>query len=220
MHDNYNFHLNKGLSLTGEARDYYAYQRVLILHKILYDLRASYNKILDFGCGDGSTLPIIEKIFRPSEIIGMDIENTLLPNLKKEDGRNFKFALNQNGDQLSRIDLIYTNGVFHHIKPAFHQKNLSLIYSMLSPNGYFAFWENNPFNLGTRLVMSRIPFDKDAQTINPYKAKQMLQDAGFKIITTKFAFIFPKILKKLRPVEKHLENFPIGGQYLILAMKN
>ena len=36
----------------------------------------------------------------------------------------------------------------------------------LRPGGLFAFWENNPWNPGTRLVMSRIPFDRDAITLS------------------------------------------------------
>ena len=32
----------------------------------------------------------------------------------------------------------------------------------LRPGGVFALWENNPWNPGTRLVMRRIPFDRNA----------------------------------------------------------
>ncbi len=39
---------------------------------------------------------------------------------------------------------------------------LDYTYQALKPGGYFAFWENNPWSLGARYLMSRIPFDRDA----------------------------------------------------------
>ena len=37
----------------------------------------------------------------------------------------------------------------------------------LLTGGVLALFENNPWNPGTRLVMKRIPFDRNAQTISP-----------------------------------------------------
>ena len=56
----------------------------------------------------------------------------------------------------------------------------------LRPGGLFAFWENNPWNPGTRYVMSRIPFDRDAITLSPLEARQLLRVGGFEILRTDF----------------------------------
>ena len=47
---------------------------------------------------------------------------------------------------------------------------LRCIRRLLRPNGIFALWENNPWNPGTRLVMRRIPFDRDASLLTPASA--------------------------------------------------
>jgi hypothetical protein len=87
------------------------------------------------------------------------------------------------------------------------------------PGGLFAFWENNPWNPGTRYVMSRIPFDRDAVTLIPPEARQLLQKAGFEILRTDFLFIFPGVLKWLRWIEPSISHLPFGAQYQVLARK-
>ena len=83
----------------------------------------------------------------------------------------------------------------------------------------FALWENNPWNPGTRYIMSRVPFDRDAIVITPFEARRLLRDAGFEIISTDYLFVFPHLLRALRPLERLLTPFPLGGQYLVLARK-
>ena len=89
----------------------------------------------------------------------------------------------------------------------------------LRPGGLFALWENNPWNPGTRWVMSRIPFDRDAITIPPPEGRRMLTAAGFAIEETAYLFIFPRALKWFRPLERRLTRLPLGAQYLTLARK-
>src|SRR6059036_11455 len=44
-----------------------------------------------------------------------------------------------------------------------------------------SFWENNPWNPGTRLVMSRIPFDRDAVPLSPPEVRRLVLTAGFRL---------------------------------------
>jgi SAM-dependent methyltransferase len=118
-----------------------------------------------------------------------------------------------------QFQLAYCNGVFHHIESERRADALSYLHRSLSPGGYFAFWENNPWNPGTRLVMRRIPFDRDAQLLSPPAARTLLARAGFEILSTDFLFIFPRALAELRPLEAALSRVPAGGQYMVLARK-
>jgi hypothetical protein len=87
------------------------------------------------------------------------------------------------------------------------------------PGGVFALWENNPWNPGTRYIMSRVPFDKDAITMTPPETRRLLRATGFEIVRTDFLFVFPHLLRVLRPLERLLARLPLGGQYLVLARK-
>ena len=117
------------------------------------------------------------------------------------------------------FDLAFCNGVFHHIPVDRRQAALQYVLKCLKPGGIFALWENNPYNPGTRYVMSRIPFDRDAIVISPRTARNMLSEAGFEILRTDHKFFFPAILSALRPAERWLCKVPFGGQYQVLAKR-
>jgi SAM-dependent methyltransferase len=118
------------------------------------------------------------------------------------------------------VDLVYCNGVFHHIPVAKRAKAAAYVWRALKPGGYWAFWENNPWNPGTRFIMSRVPFDRDAVPLYASEARYLLQAAGFHIVRTDYLFIFPKFLKTLRWIEPALAKYPFGGQYLVLGRKS
>jgi hypothetical protein len=65
--------------------------------------------------------------------------------------------------------------------------------------------------------MSRVSFDENAITITPPEARRLLRAAGFEIVETDFLFIFPRVLRFLRPLERLVTRLPLGGQYLVLC---
>jgi trans-aconitate methyltransferase len=117
------------------------------------------------------------------------------------------------------FDLAYCNGVFHHIEPDHRLDALRYVHRSLAKNGHFAFWENNPWNPGTRLVMRRVPFDRNARLLSPPHARQLLTRAGFDVLRTDFIFFFPRLLAALRRFESRLTRWPIGAQYVVLCRK-
>ena len=118
-----------------------------------------------------------------------------------------------------QFQLAYCNGVFHHIERDKRADALSYVRRALSDGGYFAFWENNPWKPATRLVMRRIPFDRDAQLLSPPAARTLLANAGFEVLSTDFLFLFPRVLAALRHLEAKLTRVPAGAQYMVLCRK-
>ena len=62
-------------------------------------------------------------------------------------------------------------------------------------------------------------FDRDAVMVWPNEARRMLGEAGFEILRTDFAFIFPGFLRLLRGLERRLCRIALGAQYMVLARK-
>jgi len=120
---------------------------------------------------------------------------------------------------LGPFDTAFCNGVFHHIPPAERLSAVRAVRDALAPGGVFAFWENNPWNPGTRWVMSRIEFDRDAITLSPPEARRLLRAGGFEVVRTDSLFWFPRLLAALRPLEPLLARIPLGGQYLVLCRR-
>ena len=94
-----------------------------------------------------------------------------------------------------------------------------MVHRALRLGGYFSFWENNPWSLATRYVMSRCAFDRDAIMLSPPEARALLREGGFEIVRTDFRFIFPHALRAFRKIEDFVYRAPLGTQYQILCRK-
>jgi len=217
---NYDEALSEGLSLTGEGPLVYAERRIAVTRKLIskHDFKA--DRILDFGCGIGTSIPLLNVAFSPVELVGIDISIESLAEARLNVGlQNVRFESVEQALLRNQVDLAYCNGVFHHIEPSKRANACRMVFDALRPGGFFAFWENNPLNPGTRAVMARIPFDRNANPIFPGRAKKMLRQAGFRMEVIMSWFFFPRALAALRPLEPYLSWTLLGGQYLILARK-
>lgn len=213
--------LNEGLSVSGEGPEYFAQERVQWVAKLLHKRQdVTVRSILDFGCGVGIATPLLQSAWQPESILGFDPSSAAIVRANKEfSGDSTSFTFSSTDIPHGSFDLAYCNGVFHHILPEDRQAALSTVFKSLKPGGWFAFWENNPWNPGTRYVMSKIPFDRDAIVISPPEARQLLKQVGFQIVRSDAWFLFPRSLSWLRPLERLVHRLPLGAQYLVLAQK-
>lgn len=213
--------LNEGLSVSGEGPEYFARRRVEWTAQTLQTFGFdTVDSVLDFGCGVGLATPLIQSSIQPREIWGFDPSTAGIERADREFGNpQTRFTASTRDLPRDHFDLAYCNGVFHHILPKDRHAALTTVHQSLKPGGWFAFWENNPWNPGTRYVMSKIPFDRDAIVISPPEARQLLNHAGFEISQTNAWFLFPRSLSWLRPVENWLHRLPLGAQYVVFAQK-
>jgi SAM-dependent methyltransferase len=208
-----------GLRLTGEKRQYFAEQRVSWLKRKLATLGATPGFVVDFGCGDGATLPILAKILNPRELVGLEPSIACLERAEAVAERKWAVLGPDKFEQRGKVDLIYCNGVMHHVAPADRPGMLGLLREMLRPGGLLALWDNNPWNPGTRWVMRRIPFDRDTVPIPANAARSLLERCGFSVLGVDHLFLFPRTLRWFRGLEIPLCGLPLGGQYLVLARR-
>jgi SAM-dependent methyltransferase len=217
---NYDSALNQGLSLSGESREYFAHERVRWLAARLADLGVQPFHVLDYGCGTGGTSPELLAQLHARMVVGVDAsrESLNVARTVHADPR-LQFKTMSDLEPSGEFEVVYCNGVFHHVEPEQRLDALAYVHRSLSEGGYFSFWENNPWNPGTRLVMRRIPFDRDAKLLSPPRARELLTRAGFEVLRTDFLFLFPRVLSALRPLEARLARFPAGAQYMVLCRK-
>jgi len=213
--------LQQGLDATGEDKTYFARGRIAWLTHCLNQLGIQARSCLDFGCGTGSATPHLFELIGIASLVGVDISALAVGAAQQQHGsersRFFTFENFQPGKE--GVDLGFCNGVFHHIPPNGRARAVDYIYRALRPGGLFAFWENNPWNPGTRYVMNRIPFDRYARVLSAPQARRLLRAGGFEVVRTDFMFIFPKALSRLRALEPLLSRLPLGGQYQLLCRK-
>ena len=216
----YDAALQQGLAVSGEDKNHFANGRVAWLADCLRSSRYSPRRALDFGCGTGTSVPLLFEHLGVESVIGVDTSRESIEVADREFGSDrARFYHCDDYSPAGDANLAFCNGVFHHIPPADRAEAVSYVYRALRPGGLFAFWENNPLNPGTRYVMSRIPFDRDAITLTAGEAKAMLQASGFRVRSVHYLFIFPRLLKWLRVLEPAVCRLPFGAQYQIIAEK-
>jgi SAM-dependent methyltransferase len=216
----YDAALNEGIAVSGEDKNYFARGRILWLKRCLSTLDVTPRRILDFGCGTGSATPFFLEAFPDCELLGIDVSARSIEVARQHHGSpRATFATMSIYRPDASFDLAFCNGVFHHIPLAERAGAMKYIRNALEPPGLFALWENNPWNPATRYVMSRIPFDRDAITLSAPESRRLLRSTGFTVLRTDFLFIFPRLLKWLRPLEKLACKLPTGTQYMVFGRK-
>jgi trans-aconitate methyltransferase len=216
----YDHALNGGLALSGESKEYFARLRVRRLAERLSSLGVQARHVLDYGCGTGGASPELLEQLHARTVVGVDAsrESLNVARAMHADPR-LQFEALSELDPSAAFEVAYCNGVFHHIEPDQRLDALGYGDRSLAEGGVFALWENNPWNPGTRLVMRRIPFDRDAKLLSAPHARELVTRAGFTVLRTDFLFFFPRLLSALRPLEAGLAGVPAGAQYMILCRK-
>lgn len=218
--DDYESALKQGISISGEGRDYFARGRIEWLARRLRERGVKVGLVLDFGCGTGDAAPHFLSLLNAASVIGIDVSRQSLEFARGRYGSDrVRFVQAEEFQPAANVDLVFCNGVFHHIPPAVRSEKVRWVFDCLKPGGLFAFWDNNPWNLGARLVMKRIPFDREAVMLSAIAAVKLLQGEGFSLVRTDHLFIFPSWLRKMRSLEPFLSRMPLGAQYMVLAKK-
>lgn len=211
--------LNRGLAVSGESRDHFAERRIRFLAGCLRRIGSNPREVLDYGCGDGSSARVLLAELGAEAVVGVDESELSVEVARASAIPGTRFESLAGFEPAGSADLAYCNGLFHHIPPEERPAALARIRKALRPGGLFAFWENNPWNPGTRFVMRRIPFDRDAVPLSVRTACRMLRAGGFEVMRTDFLFIFPRALKWLRVLEEPLHKAPLGAQYQVLTRR-
>lgn len=211
--------LEQGIRLSGEDQGYFIDGRLKDL--ATHVPRTQVRRVLDFGCGSGAATARIAKWFPNAEVWGLDLSAPAIAYARKHHGgERIQFESLDHFQATPSFDLCHCNGVFHHIPVRQRLDAARLVYRALVPGGRFAIFENNPLNPGTRMVMKRIPFDRNAIPLKPRDTTRLLKEAGFTLAgRCRFLFYFPRFLAGLRFAEPWLVHLRLGAQYYALATK-
>jgi SAM-dependent methyltransferase len=218
--DSYDRALAEGLAISGEGKEYFAEGRVNWLAARLRQMGSAPSLVIDYGCGTGSTAPLLLEMLHAEKVVGLDTSKRSLEVAQRAyESERIQFSLIHEYELSGTADLIYCNGVFHHIPPRERGSALQFLHRALRPGGFFSLWENNPWNPGTQYIMARLPFDRDAVKLSSIESRRLIRAEGLSVLRTDFVFFFPRFLKILRPIEKFASRIPLGAQYQILSQR-
>ena len=172
---------------------------------------------LDIGCGQGDMLRAGLPFFRSST--GCDPSKGML-----QACTGLQVRAQESLEQLpfddASFDFLTAVCVYHHV-PVDGRLQLTMeALRALKPGRTFCIIEHNPWNIATRVIVSRTPVDADANLLTPRETRRLLSNAGAKVLGTRYFLLLPQMIYSyFRPIEEGLETFPLGGQYAVFAQK-
>lgn len=206
--------------LSGADSDYFSKYKIEEIKTLLVGKR-----VLDLGCGDGTSAKYIDEICEVESYTGIDVSEQSIAEATKQSIDGFTF-LAYDGETIpfedNSFDVVFIACVLHHIDPAQRVNILRECRRVLSDDGKIIIFEHNPRNPLTLKTVKDCPFDEGVVLVRNRKLKQMLIKAGFENnIKTNYTIFMPRkgFFVKLIPIEKHLKWCGIGGQYYCVALK-
>lgn len=213
--------LDESIGFSGEDSAYFAEYKIRDLRRELTlagEDAGTALKLMDFGCGVGTSMPHARKHFVRAELLGVDVSQESLDLARARHGELASFQPLEGGQwpaQAVALDAAYAMCVFHHVDEEAHVRILSDIRSRLKPGGMMMVYEHNPYNPLTVRVVNNCPFDENAKLITASLMAQRCRDAGFKDVKIRYRVFFPGFLRALRFAEGMLSWLPLGGQYYV-----
>lgn len=214
-----------GVGLTGEGLAYFAEYKIVDIARDYAKYAGATSrapKILDFGAGNGTSVPHVHKHFPNAELTCVDVSARSLA-LAEERYPSYAKYIPLEGTRIpfasAHFDVAYAVCVFHHIDHTQHVAMLKELWRVIRPSGCLFVFEHNPLNPVTVRIVDSCPLDENARLIPASLMKQRLTAAGFMDATIRYRLFFPHALRMFRPLERALRWLPLGGQYYVFARK-
>lgn len=207
------------LRIAGSSREYFARSRLTWLSYLLSEQEIAPRRVMDFGCGTGLSLPLLTEILGARQVIGLDMsEESLAVASESVGSRTVELTTPARYVPQQNLDLVFCNGVFHHIPVAERAAAMDYVCRCLRPGGIFAMWENNPWNPMQSFAMKHSEIDKNAIPLPPPESLRLVA-SEFSVLRTDYLFFLPGYFAWLHLLEKWLIKLPLGAQYQVLGRK-
>jgi SAM-dependent methyltransferase len=219
--DEYHQMHKENIAITGESPEYFSEYKIADLARVLRHMHPA-NKILDFGCGIGNSIPYFRKYFPDSDVTCADVSSRSIEIAQSRfPGQEIYIQIDRTIPLPSASqDVVFSACVFHHIPSEEHAWWLQELLRVTKPGGVLAIYEHNPLNPLTIRAVNTCPLDVNARLIRGDKLRQLAFDAGWKGGKIAYKLFFPAFLAKWRSIEPHLEWLALGAQYRLMARRS
>ena len=161
--------------------------------------RAAGLTVMDYGCGIGSATPSLFALLGVTWVLGTDISPQSLAVAQRTYGSaQARFLLFDHYRPDASLDLVYCNGVFHHIPPQDRAAAVAYVARTLRPGGLWAFWKTTPGIRGRGMSCGASPSIVRRDHSLHRRHDGCCGRAVSKNSPDRFQFIFPRLLQWLR----------------------
>jgi SAM-dependent methyltransferase len=177
-------------------------------------------RLLDNGCGVGMTDLYLRETF--PGITGCDMSaESLAVARRRNPGLDY---VHFEGKRLpftdASFEVAFAICVVHHVPPAHWPVFFSEMLRVLVPGGLIVICEHNPINPLTRLVVSKVEFDRDAVLLRAGRCCSLALESGAQDPHVQFITFLPLESPAWLAFERvALSWLPLGAQYQLSAKK-
>lgn len=214
--DQYDALLSDQVSFFNRDHSYFAKYKVELTREVINRIP---ERIMDYGCGIGRSIPILHKCFPTAELFGCDISEKSLDYARKKYPYARFLTISELQPVWNTFDLVFVAGLFHHVPPSEHSNVMSIINRLLNNNAYVVIFEHNPLNPLTLKIVNSCPYDKDAVLLNHRDLKSLVNRSDLNLYYDGYILFFPWFFRWLRPLERFLRYVPFGGQHVVCAVR-
>lgn len=174
-------------------------------------------RVLEIGCGIG----LLTERLRPllTSVWGIDPSISSLGHSAAPAGRLIAADGLRTPFADESFHLVIAVCVLHHVPVDQRAAFLAEAARITRRGGLVLLCEHNPWNPLTRLVVGRCELDHDAVLLAEPEARRRLTAAGLSDVRSRYVLFFPWRGAVWRWLEARLAWLPLGGQYVIDAMR-
>lgn len=213
--ENYDRLLEQNLAIYGKNISYYSEYKALLASKFIKNPK----NILEFGCGTGRNLPLLQKYFPQAKLSGCDPSQKSIALAKEQNPAVDFFDMQEIDNYITAFDFVFVANVIHHVIPDDRDAVFAQIHSVVKKGGEALIFEHNPYNPLTVHAVNTCPFDEGVILLKPKEMLAGTKKSGFTIIKKRYSLFFPAMLRKFNPLEKYISFLPLGGQYVVHLKK-
>jgi len=154
------------------------------LEGLIENRRASYPVIVDVGCGYGRSFEMLQDRFRPTRMVGIDVDAKMLAISKREAEKHRLLVELKQASSSSlplpteSVDMVLCHQTFHHLID--QHRSLREFHRVLKPDGVLLFAESTRKYIHSWIIRMLFRHPMEVQRTAPeYLA--MIRDAGFEI---------------------------------------
>lgn len=223
-----NFHgikggyLNSGAAVTYDAVTQFVLppNEVVVRQGLIDRIRVKPRRILDLGCGTGSTTLMLKQAFPQAEVIGFDLSPYMLVRAKdkaNKAGLDMKWRhgnAEKTGFPDASFDLVTASLLFHETPPAVTQAILCESFRLLAVGGEMVVLDGNQKTLRSLDWLNNVfeePYIRDfaAGNLDAWMGK-----AGFEAVQTDDLWLVNQITRGVKPLKAEDRRQEIGDTFL------
>ena len=214
----YSDKMDRALAVVGLEHDFFFDAKVRHILEARRRLAASgVVRVLELGCGIGLLTQRLRPLF--NAVWGIDSSLSSLGQAAARGGRMIAADGLHTPFADESFHIVIAVCVLHHVPVGQRGAFLAEAARITRRGGLVLLCEHNPWNPLTRLVIGRCELDRDAVLLTQPEARRRLTAAGLSDIHARYILFFPWRGAVWRWLEARLAWLPLGGQYVIDAMR-